>query len=760
MNRGNLAEDPRVGRPSSSRYSRQGAEENKLLYSYVRGKMKYASAPGTGKTDSAKRNHILDRTSVGRSLHTSGMDRLEVGSDGRLFGVHGSAAVQAPQTAAREFPNPVVTQAAKTVRANLPVSQSEPFLRTTKPNRPSLTEENPLLQRSTKQAARQAARAARRHAGISQKQVNPRGIGSAPAADSRSIGSAPAANPQGMRRTAVPNPLFAPAPSRANTDSFWRRHRRELMAAAGAFLLAGYAYTAVRFQNRFYPGTSFFGIEASGLSVTDVKDAIRDKVAEYTLTLHARNTSIDIDGTGAEKNVITAENVGMTYLDDGSVDRAMENQRSYLWPAMMIVNAVSGHEDELETQYDGALVDSALEALPCFDKENEVSPEDAQIVLDDDGAHVASEILGTTLDYDSTKTAVTHALDKGLTDIDLEKLGLYENPGLFSDDLGLNREAEKLDDVLGAHVKLDFGDRTEDIDSEKVRSFLSTDASGSYYIDEDKVRSYVTELAAKYDTVGNHTFYTSIGTTVQLDGGTYGCQMDQDSTYSELIDALENKRQTTLEPVYFQKGISRAENDLGGTYVEISITDQELWFYKDGSLVVKTPVVTGNPYKNNGTPSDGVWPLEGKYRNSILKGEGYASPVDYWMPFNGGVGIHDLQSRYYFGGTVYQGAGSHGCVNTPLAAVRLIYENIGAGIPVVVYTDESQAAMDAMTGMQDITTITAEIEADYGVAQDDGAGSIVQQEAAKKSAQNTSNGAAAASSSSAAGSASATGVWR
>ena len=71
----------------------------------------------------------------------------------------------------------------------------------------------------------------------------------------------------------------------------------------------------------------------------------------------------------------------------------------------------------------------------------------------------------------------------------------------------------------------------------------------------------------------------------------------------------------------------------------------------------------------------------------MLIGEGYRSPVDFWMPFNGNIGIHDMQSRYYFGGTIYLTHGSHGCVNTPLDAVEQIYNAVEEGTPVIVYEE-------------------------------------------------------------------------
>ena len=69
----------------------------------------------------------------------------------------------------------------------------------------------------------------------------------------------------------------------------------------------------------------------------------------------------------------------------------------------------------------------------------------------------------------------------------------------------------------------------------------------------------------------------------------------------------------------------------------------------------------------------------------VLKGEGYAANVTYWMPFAGNVGIHDATWRTEFGGNLYTLEGSHGCVNTPYDQAAIIYQNIGIGAPVIVY---------------------------------------------------------------------------
>ena len=63
----------------------------------------------------------------------------------------------------------------------------------------------------------------------------------------------------------------------------------------------------------------------------------------------------------------------------------------------------------------------------------------------------------------------------------------------------------------------------------------------------------------------------------------------------------------------------------------------------------------------------------------------YESHVDYWMPFNGGIGFHDASWRSKFGGTIYQYSGSHGCINLPVDKAKLLYEKVYKGMPVLCH---------------------------------------------------------------------------
>lgn len=79
----------------------------------------------------------------------------------------------------------------------------------------------------------------------------------------------------------------------------------------------------------------------------------------------------------------------------------------------------------------------------------------------------------------------------------------------------------------------------------------------------------------------------------------------------------------------------------------------------------------------------------------MLKGEGYASPVDFWMPFHGDIGFHDASWRSSFGGSIYKTNGSHGCINMPYAKAEELYNLVYPNVPVICYNLEGTESKKA-----------------------------------------------------------------
>ena len=128
--------------------------------------------------------------------------------------------------------------------------------------------------------------------------------------------------------------------------------------------------------------------------------------------------------------------------------------------------------------------------------------------------------------------------------------------------------------------------------------------------------------------------------------------------------------------------------------MELNLTAQHLFVIKNGTKVLESDFVSGNVSRNWTTPP-GAFPLTYKTRNATLKGEGYSTPVSYWMPFNGGIGLHDAPWRNAFGGQIYKTSGSHGCINLPPAIAKQLYEYVDIGFPVLCYNLDAAVATPA-----------------------------------------------------------------
>ena len=121
--------------------------------------------------------------------------------------------------------------------------------------------------------------------------------------------------------------------------------------------------------------------------------------------------------------------------------------------------------------------------------------------------------------------------------------------------------------------------------------------------------------------------------------------------------------------------------DLDSRIVVVDISSQILKLYNNKEVVLTSPVVSGK----ESTPSDiGLYNIYSKEQDRYLTGANYSSYVYYWMPYNGGEGLHDATWRYEFGGDIYEWGGSHGCINLPLEIAEQIYNNVEVGTQVLI----------------------------------------------------------------------------
>ena len=125
-------------------------------------------------------------------------------------------------------------------------------------------------------------------------------------------------------------------------------------------------------------------------------------------------------------------------------------------------------------------------------------------------------------------------------------------------------------------------------------------------------------------------------------------------------------------------------------FVEVDISNQTTKLYENHQEIFSTPNVTGK----DSTPSDvGYFDIDQKATDTYLRSYlpngtlEYETFVKYWIPYNGGEGLHDAPwQEGHFGDTeYYHWGGSHGCINLPEDAVVIIYVYVNVGTMVLVH---------------------------------------------------------------------------
>ena len=458
--------------------------------------------------------------------------------------------------------------------------------------------------------------------------------------------------------------------------------RKIAVAVGGAVLTAAVAAGAVyvgmgqKYKRVYFPNTTINGLDVSGLTPDEVKKQITDETSGYTMTLQER---------GGENEAIRGSDIDLHPEFDGTLEKILENQSPLAW-GFHIGRYVDYTIDTMAV-FDDAKLSAVVSGLKCLTPEKAVAPQNAYIsnYISGTGYEIVPEEQGASPDPQLLSDAVKNAILNFQENLSLEDAQVYEKPQITAESEALNAELAAWNKYVHTTVTYRFGSRNEVLDGEKIHTWLVSDGQGGVSLDESKIGEYVSWLAQTYNTAYKpKSLKTSYGQTVTISKSVYGWKINQKEETEALKQLLLSCESQEREPVYSQTAAVHDENDYGNTYVEINLTAQHLFFYKEGKLVIESDFVSGNESRGWSTPA-GAYPLTYKQRNATLKGQNYATPVSYWMPFNGGIGMHDAYWRSSFGGKIYKTNGSHGCINLPPAVAKTVYENISAGMPVLCY---------------------------------------------------------------------------
>ncbi len=443
-----------------------------------------------------------------------------------------------------------------------------------------------------------------------------------------------------------------------------------------------YFFVALYYTNHFYNGTWINGVNFSNKTVDEAKESLKEYKSTYILRI------VEPDG---DQEVILGKDIDYAEAFD-AVDEIKASQG--IWGWILAFADVNFYTVDSTSSYDEDKLEQQVSQLECISGKDVVQPQNAYVEFTEDGVTLVPEVSGTQMDESKLLAAVQSALDEGLTRIVLDD-SYYIQPEVTTQSRQIREIMEPVETIEGTTITYDIGGSEEVLDSTTTKSWICQDEEGNVTVDSDKVLAYVQSLADKYNTVGNSREFTATGgTTVTVPGGNYGWAIDVQAESMALQDALLAGESQTKEPIYSSTAARHGGNEIGDTYIEISIDQQHMWFYKDGALYADTNIVTGMVNGGYDTPK-GSYKVLNRYTNLLLEGEDkegdkYASHVDLWIGFyRSDYGIHDAswrgESQSGYGGEIYVNNGSHGCVNTPYPEMEKIFNAVELNTPVLIY---------------------------------------------------------------------------
>lgn len=459
------------------------------------------------------------------------------------------------------------------------------------------------------------------------------------------------------------------------------KHMAVILGIATVSLMATYVGLAVYYRNAFTYGTWINGIYCTGKSIQEVNEELTE---DFTYE------GVAITDREGNRYVISAEEIAYQFDFMEALDIYQKRQNPWMW----IDSLFGGHQVELTpvVSYDQDAFEASFAALPFCQNGKKDKDRSVEIVRTAQGYALVNERTGV-LSLEQAKAAVQAAVDDSVGQVSLAAAGCYHDLELTAQMQETLDIWEKIAGFQQCGIVYQMGEEEVPVDASVVCDWIATDDNGRFLFDESgelqlrehAIEDFVEKLAAEYDTVGaSRQFLSTRGELVTVEGGLYGNKIDREAEIAYLTQAFHDKRNEVHRPAYTQEAWKQGKEDIGSTYIEVDMGEQKMYYYVDGVLVIDTPIVTGNTSRRMGTPS-GVNYVYLKQKNRILRGQGYASHVDFWMPVKGNIGIHDASWRGNFGGTIYQTNGSHGCINTPRPAMEQLYDMAEVGTPVVMF---------------------------------------------------------------------------
>lgn len=495
-----------------------------------------------------------------------------------------------------------------------------------------------------------------------------------------------------------------------------------LVVLACVLMALGMAGCGKKAYKTFPEKYKLASVDVGGMTADEAKKAIKTAVGKYKISVKLDDASFDM----------TAEDLGLKYNDKADLQELINAANKDKEPEKQVKLFKMDKSDELET----ALVDSYITAKTQSQSDATAQSDTDTDANDDEQKKAATDtqtfdirsivpyratiaynadagqfegvdgVSGDAPVYDNATTNLTSAVKELKDKVELTSATGYVDGEKATDSDLVKKALKEANAYLDVMVTCNFTPATgeaatETVGKDQIAQWLIVGNDGlSVSLDGENMATYCTELAKKHDVSKKKTgqFKTTGGSVINVPVTSSGQTVDGNKLYEAIAEAINNKKSATVEAVYSEAKEEETGEYVtyGGNYCEVDLTNQMVYVYKNGELVVSSQCVTGCISKGHGTPT-GVYSIFSRDKDRYLRGDGYKSWVNFFIPFNGGIGFHDASWRSTFGGNIYLYSGSHGCINMPYSAAKKLYENVTLDEKVIVYGGVDKVAGKAQS---------------------------------------------------------------
>ncbi|MGL5915918.1 MAG: L,D-transpeptidase, partial [Culicoidibacterales bacterium] len=336
------------------------------------------------------------------------------------------------------------------------------------------------------------------------------------------------------------------------------------------------------FQTHFLPGQIIQNIEVGLQEQTAAIAAIDAEIANQKVTIEAVDSQVEA----------TLDQLGVQIQSQTLVEQTFEQQNAWLWPIQILeVEATETQEYQVETEK----LTEALFALGITNPEGKIPTSNAGITKTETGFTLNDEVSGTLLNAEKANELVQAALIHGETTISVVEA--QEQPTLSGAEL--EPIIDEANAMIQAQQTLTIREEKLVFEPSQLINWVGINEMNEIYVDDEAIWSYIESLVSDYTVMGSAS--TLNAATMQQNGGMSGSTIEVNQTTAALVNAIRSGATQTVSASMQTISSPTQIQGVGNTYVQISLTDQNLWYYQDGKMIIDQAVVTGDDTQGWGT---------------------------------------------------------------------------------------------------------------------------------------------------------------